>query len=758
MRHGLVRSAVNALIATAILVGILLLGHSGLVGGALLSCRTIDYTAVATAEGDLKVDTRYDYRLKAREDDDGYTKRWKQLYWQYTLERGKLTDITDITVRNVTTGETYTRIDPQNPEPINDGTWDLKYANHWYIADVTDGADDPRPYEPGRDGLDGADATDGTKTIEIGWNIPATKETDSLKFDVSFTMHDIATKHDDVTTFQWEPIKSTSQVPAGTITGSVRFPGGAGASNVWSWLHTERDSETDTDADGRTGDGTFDFTVHDLRSGDYLNVVAAYDSRFAGDIAHTVHDDALADLKSTERAKEQKWREDRRGEAWKQLGWWGALAATAIGLCAWGLIAAFRSRRLAGYHGPIVYWRDPPQVSPAVAARLMDAMDGLPVGGVAGKRADRMLNECSLSGTVMALAVKKAVAIYPGPSWIYRGVDLSHADPVDLSRMIGADPRLVEASDTTSTIVILPIVFTPQRATLGLCQSESACLDLIIDISRRVGSPVFDFTQMKAACRNWRDGYRSMERFTSAAANEYAMLDAVRSMAKSYMLPMAFLLILGSGLLTSPVLTSNIAVQLCVGAPSVWTSVFILGAGMPKRFTATGEDYAGRCLGLKRYMEDFSDFTDRGPADLALWDWYMVYAAAFGISGKMAAELAKAYPQLADPAWLDENGSSSVWYWNYRRHEWHRRYGHGGHGGGYGSSGPWSDGSSSGGMGGFGGDAFAGGLGDIGSQLSSGFDSVASTISAAAPSSSSGGGGGFGGGGGGSGGGSGGGR
>ncbi len=69
-------------------------------------------------------------------------------------------------------------------------------------------------------------------------------------------------------------------------------------------------------------------------------------------------------------------------------------------------------------------------------------------------------------------------------------------------------------------------------------------------------------------------------------------------------------------------------------------------------------------LGLKRYMEDFSNFTDRGTADLALWDWYMVYAAAFGISDRVMRELAKAYPQVNDPAWLDANASNSLFYWD----------------------------------------------------------------------------------------------
>ncbi|NEG54985.1 DUF2207 domain-containing protein [Bifidobacterium platyrrhinorum] len=750
MRKRLIPAMFGALVTTVILVGILIGGHINGVDGALLSYRTIDYTAVATADGDLRVTEHLDYKLKAREDEDGHTKRWKQLYWQYTLDPNKLTDITDISVRNATTGETYTRTDPQNPDAINDGTWDIRYANHWYIADVTRGADDPQPYEPGESGLDTAYGT--TKTIELGWNIPATKETDSLRFDVSFTMHDVATKHPDITTFQWEPIAASNQVPAGTVTGVVTFPKGVDATGAWSWLHTENTSETNTDAEGRTGDGTLRFTVHDLKVGGYINVVAAYDSKYAGAVKRTAAGDELGRLKADEKAKERNWRDQQRGVARTRLATWAGLALGAIALIAWALIAVFRTRRLSGYHGSLEYWRDPPGVSPACAARLIDTVSEPPTGK-AGQADNR-----ALAATVMALAVKKAIAIYPGPAGMYRGIDMSRADAVGISRMIGADPYKIEALRSTSTIVILPAAFGAERSSLGLCQSEAACLDLLIDISYRVGCPVFDFEQMGAACKKWKEGYKSLGRFATAAKNELALLGATKPLTARYAVPGVILIILGTTLLTTSSLTSNIAVQLCVGAPTFFAGLFALLAGAPLMLTAYGQDLGGRCLGLKRYMEDFSDFTDRGTADLALWDWYMVYAAAFGISRRAVSELAKAYPQVTDPDWLDANGSDSIWYWSYRPYRWHHHYGGSGS---YGSSGPSVDTTGFDGGAGpgdfiFGGDSFAAGLGDIGSQLSSGFASVSSTISAASPSS--GGGGGFGGGGGGSGGGSSGGR
>lgn len=62
------------------------------------------------------------------------------------------------------------------------------------------------------------------------------RKTNSIKFTVSFTMHDVATKWKDVTTFQWEPFGENNQVPIGTVTGTVHFPKGVTASNSWTWL------------------------------------------------------------------------------------------------------------------------------------------------------------------------------------------------------------------------------------------------------------------------------------------------------------------------------------------------------------------------------------------------------------------------------------------------------------------------------------------------------------------------------------------
>ena len=55
-----------------------------------------------------------------------------------------------------------------------------------------------------------------------------------------------------------------------------------------------------------------------------------------------------------------------------------------------------------------------------------------------------------------------------------------------------------------------------------------------------------------------------------------------------------------------------------------------------------------------------------GGADLALWDQHLVYATAVGMSKRTLRELVKAYPQIQNPDWLDDNATDSLVYWNFR--------------------------------------------------------------------------------------------
>ena len=300
MRIRFIRAGIISIVATVVLAVITLaiIGTSAFGDSADLSYRTLDYDVTATANGDLKVTQHIDVKMRERTDSDDNTKPWKQLFQQYTLNSGTLTDISDISVRNVTDGIDYAQqSEPKLPSDVSsDKEWNSDYANHWYVADVSDGSDHPKAYTPGTDGLKpSASATEDDTTVEIGWNIPVTTEADSMKFDVSFTMHDVATKWKDVASFQWEPFGKKNQVPIGTVTGTVHFPNGITGKTSWTWLHTERTSETK-----RNSDGSYTFMAYNIHNGDYLDVVAAFDAAKAKGIARKGTGNHLKDLKQDE--------------------------------------------------------------------------------------------------------------------------------------------------------------------------------------------------------------------------------------------------------------------------------------------------------------------------------------------------------------------------------------------------------------------------------------------------------------------------
>lgn len=728
MRIRFIRAGIISIVATVVLAVITLaiIGTSAFGDSADLSYRTLDYDVTATANGDLKVTQHIDVKMRERADSDDNTKPWKQLFQQYTLNSGTLTDISDISVRNVTDGIDYAQqSEPKLPSDVSsDKEWNSDYANHWYIADVSDGSDHPKAYTPGTDGLKpSASATEDNTTVEIGWNIPVTTEADSMKFDVSFTMHDVATKWKDVASFQWEPFGKKNQVPIGTVTGTVHFPNGITGKTSWAWLHTERTSETK-----RNSDGSYRFTAYNIHNGDYLDVVAAFDAAKAKDIARKGTGNHLKDLKQDEYKQQQRWLDKQRFAARARLVFWIVSIVLGIALCAWGIWAVISSNRRAQYRGSVEYWRDQPGISPASAARLIRVVDP------STRQSDE---DRQLTATMLSLAVKKAIAIYPGPSDMYRGIDMSQATPVGLSQMIAADQGKQYAAGITSTIVILPLAIdeAPNAQQLGLSESEDALLNLLIVISQRVGSPVFDLSQMKATCQNWQDGYIELGKFTGACSMEYQRLGATRSVGWQWILPGVLAAVLGFGSLLANSFIGYPVAGL-IELPIFLVGLFCSMAGAMTVLTDQGQDIAGRTLGLKRYMEDFSNFADRGTADLALWDWYMVYAAAFGISDRVMRELAKAYPQVNDPAWLDANASNSLFYWNYRPYGWysHRHNGPFDH-----DAAGQMDPGISGPAPAYGGTSFAGGFSDLGSQLNSGLADISSTISAAAPSADSGG-------------------
>ena len=62
-------------------------------------------------------------------------------------------------------------------------------------------------------------------------------------------------------------------------------------------------------------------------------------------------------------------------------------------------------------------------------------------------------------------------------------------------------------------------------------------------------------------------------------------------------------------------------------------------------YTQKGIDEQDKWIALKRYMQDFSLLKEKEVPDLVLWEKFLVYATAFGISEKVIKQLKIVYPE-----------------------------------------------------------------------------------------------------------------
>ena len=82
--------------------------------------------------------------------------------------------------------------------------------------------------------------------------------------------------------------------------------------------------------------------------------------------------------------------------------------------------------------------------------------------------------------------------------------------------------------------------------------------------------------------------------------------------------------------------------------------------------TQKGADEKEAWKGLKNFMEDFSMLDKKEVPELVLWEKYLVYATAFGISDKVLKQLKVVYPQITDEQFMNSYGYSYLYLMSNR--------------------------------------------------------------------------------------------
>jgi uncharacterized membrane protein YgcG len=109
-------------------------------------------------------------------------------------------------------------------------------------------------------------------------------------------------------------------------------------------------------------------------------------------------------------------------------------------------------------------------------------------------------------------------------------------------------------------------------------------------------------------------------------------------------------------LLCAAVATVSLVVAIGLGAGVGWLGVgaavglFAVGAGVLRNRSQAGAEAAAKAAGLKKYLKDFSQLSEAPIGHLILWERFLVFAVAFGVSAELVRGLAARLPQvMSDP-------------------------------------------------------------------------------------------------------------
>lgn len=769
-----------------------------------MTYRSLDYDAEVRPNGDLRITERIDVNLKKRKDNDGKINPWHQLYQRYKIAddsdgSNPLSAITDVSVKNVATGQVYKHCGTDSTGDLNNPDWDRTYAGSWYAADLTDSYDskegteylpanmsddqyaaalsNQRSQSSESDGGSGSEGEDkplkkGEKSdeassvlgktgdiVEIGWNIPATKSAHSMKFEISMTFKDVAKVYDDVAYLKWEPIGDSNMVPIGDFHARLTLPKGVKAGSSEQWMHYDGIGKV-----RQANDRTFDFDAKRVEIGKYVDLITMFDQGVMGKVKHRSQGNNRSSILEDERTQKNA---SYRGMVSTYFHTGYMLAVQFLAILLLGLVVLISNWENT-VRRPIKESREIPNMTPPAAARLYDQV-------CYDKNHGDLLSR-EMSSTMLSLVSKGMIAVYPGMVGWYDGLDLMNVtqaqvmqrieSKIDASRsanqpLSGSKPndhscmtctengeghvlskkarvRASEENDPnlalkTITVVLLPAADSALVQTYGvLTASEYALLQMLAAVSQRLNSRAFDMRQVEDDFPDWRKGMTYVKQFNKAVNREFKQVRLSKALVLSNLAGLLavfdglvyLILVFVSDATLNGHLHGHWIAQLLFAAPVIFCMAFLLYLVPSRGLTPEGRVQAGKILCLRKYMQSFSDLSQREITDLRPYDWYLVYATAFGMSGEVTRRLYAFLPDPNSDVWLSSTFANSVLYWLRSSSSW----------GLADSSGP-----------------LASGFGDIGSQLSSGFNSISSAFAASSGSSV---GGSFGGSGGGSGGGS----
>lgn len=193
-----------------------------------LNLNNLDFDVQINNDGSMDVTETWDISIS----------QTNTLYKSFKTDTSKYSDITDVTVKEITNG--------QNNNFTKTDEWAYHVTKNYYY---------------------GTENEDGD--FEIGWGVGIDNSRGTRKYEISYTVKDAITKYNDYSELYWQFVGKDFEISADKITGTIYLPSNVtNQEDIKVWGHTE-------DLNGTiyaTDTNKIEFELNNFRSGRYVEV------------------------------------------------------------------------------------------------------------------------------------------------------------------------------------------------------------------------------------------------------------------------------------------------------------------------------------------------------------------------------------------------------------------------------------------------------------------------------------------------------
>lgn len=439
--------------------------------------------------------------------------------------------------------------------------------------------------------------------FEIAWGVGLDNSSDTRKYQISYTVQDAISVYQDCSELYWQFIGVDNGMPAKKVTGTIHLPSSVqDLEKLRVWAHGPLNGEIQ-----KVSKNTINFWVDDLRAETMVEVrIVVEEEMFFGNVQNA-YQNKLDDIL----AEEMKWADEANQERKKAKMIFVGIAVI------YGIVLLFFGRKVVKHYRELKampkreninigdYFRDVPrekEATPAEAAFLFDYPKSMKGNAV-------------FSATLLQLCWKG-----------YLSFEKEGKEDIRIRFLKPMGNELKESEK-----IVYKLLTEPENAQIN----QTVTMDEIEKWAKRHYDE-FDseMNQIEKSAKDFHisNGNYDLEMEKKANRCGIAIIPYIAgciwivpmAIGLRMIVPMIFLLL-------------------------EWIVCIILLTKKANRIpvlTNQGEIEKQQWKGLKKYMEDFSLLKERDIPDLVLWEKYLVYATAFGISDKVIDQLKVAYPQM----------------------------------------------------------------------------------------------------------------